>query len=473
MDWKKFLLGMLTIPIMLGIYAQQPIVGYPTVISNQINVSNPNSYAIYEIDIYNPTNYIYYYYVFPLSSQWFFIVGENNTMVSGYLYPNQLKNIKIYMRPLGFVNQIPEIVLYLYNINVTSERYSYVIQFTPILFYNQPTTTNLTTTLPLPLSISFELSSSTVTQNSFIYLIGIINNPNNYSQNLIINITSSINFSALYNETLNPGVNIYQIPIFISSNVSIGEHQLIIYANNNTYYLNFTVFQLNTTPIIEIAKEGLKYIINITNPHNYPINYTYYVKNYYGIFSTFYPNQYYISNINGSEYAVYDIFLLPGQSYIIYEDFNYLLLAKIIIAILIILFVIFYVLFKDNVIISKETLKIDLDKETIDITINIKNKSIFSLNQVKLMDRVNGPIKIKEYKIVEPSSIYKVDNNYNLNWKFDNIRRNEEIIVSYTLEVKDLKEYKNIELPRAELRYRYLIWDRVKYSNGLIIRITK
>ena len=118
-------------------------------------------------------------------------------------------------------------------------------------------------------------------------------------------------------------------------------------------------------------------------------------------------------------------------------------------------------------------MKINLDKETIDITINIKNKSIFSLNQVKLIDRVNGPIKIKEYKIVEPSSIYKVDNNYNLNWKFDNIRRNEEIVVSYTLEVKDLKEYKNIELPRAELRYMYLIWDRVKYSNGLIIRITK
>jgi hypothetical protein len=191
------------------------------------------------------------------------------------------------------------------------------------------------------------------------------------------------------------------------------------------------------------------------------------------MFSIFYPNQYYINNINGSEYAVYDIFLLPGQSYIIYEDFNYLLLAEIIIAVLIILFVIFYVLFRDNVVISKEILKIDLDKETIDITINIKNKSIFPLNQVKLIDRVNGPIKIKEYKIVEPSSIYKVDNNYNLNWKFDNIRRNEEIVVSYTLEVKDLKEYKNIELPRAELRYRYLIWDRVKYSNGLIIRITK
>jgi len=473
MDWKKFLLGMLTIPIMLEIYAQQPIVGYPTVISNQINISNPNSYAVYEMDIYNPTNYTYYYYVSPLSSQWLFIVGENNTMVSGYLYSNQLKNIKIYMRPLGFVNQIPEIVLYLYNVNVTSERYSYVIQFTPILYYNQPTTTNLTTTLLLPLSINFELSSSTVTQNSFIYLIGIINNPNNYSQNLIINITSDINFSALYNETLNPGVNIYQIPIFISSNVSIGDHQLIIYADNNTYYLNFTVFQLNITPIIKITKEGLKYIINITNPHNYPINYTYYLQNYYGIFSTFYPNQYYINNINGSEYAVYDIFLLPGQFYIIYEDFNYLLLAEIIIAVLIILFVIFYVFLRDNVVISKEILKIDLDKETIDITINIKNKSIFPLNQVKLVDRVNGPIKIKEYKIVEPSSVYKVDNNYNLNWKFDNIRRNEEIVVSYTLEVKDLKEYKNIELPRAELRYRYLIWDRVKYSNGLIIRITK
>jgi len=140
---------------------------------------------------------------------------------------------------------------------------------------------------------------------------------------------------------------------------------------------------------------------------------------------------------------------------------------------LIVLFIVFYVLLRDNVEISKEILKIDLDKETIDITINIKNKSIFSLNQIKLVDRVNGPLKVKEYKIVEPSSVYKVDNNYSLNWKFDNIRRNEEIVVSYTLEAKDIKEYKNIELPRAELRYKYLIWDRVKYSNGLIIRITK
>jgi len=471
MDWRKLLLGMLMIPAMLEIYSQQPIVGYPVVINNQINISNPNSYAVYEIDIYNPTNYTYYYDISPLSSQWFFTIGENNTMISGYLYPNQLENIKIYMRPLGFINQIPEIVVYLHNINITSEYYSDIIQFTPLLYYNQPTMTNSTTILPL--SVNFELSSSTATQNSFIYLIGIINNPNNYSQNLSINISSDINFSAFYNETLSPGVNIYQIPIFILNNVSVGDHQLVIYSNNNIYYLNFTVFQLNTTPVIEINKNGLEYIINITNPYNYPINYTYYLQSYYGIFSTFYPNQYYTGNINGSKYAIYNVFLLPGQSYTIYENFNYLLLAEIITSILIILFVVFYVLLRDNVEISKEILKIDLDKETVDITINIKNKSIFPLNQVKLIDRVNVPLKVKEYKIVEPSSVYKVDSNYSLNWKFDNIRRNEEIVISYTLEAKDIKEYKNIELPRAELRYKYLIWDRVKYSNGLIIRITK
>ena len=469
MDWKKLLLGMLIIPIMLEIYSQRPIVGYPVVINNQINISNPNSYAVYEIDIYNPTSYIYYYDISPLSSQWFFIMGENNTMVSGYLYPGQLKNIKIYMRPLGFINQIPEIVVYLHNLNATSEFYSDIVQFTPVLYYNQPTVTN--STIILPLSINFELSSSTVTQNSFIYLIGIINNPNNYSQNLSINISSDINFSAFYNETLSPGVNIYQIPIFISDNVSVGDHQLIVYSNNNTYYLNFTVFQLNTTPIIKITKEGFKYIINITNPYNYPINYTYYLKRYYGELSTFYPNPYHINYINGSDYAVYNIFLLPGESYIIYEDFDYLQLVEAIIFFMILGIIL--LLIRDNVEISKEILKIDLDKETIDITINIKNKSIFPLNQVKLVDRVDGPLKVKEYKIVEPSSVYKVNNNYNLNWKFDSIRRNEEIVVSYTLEVKDLKEYKYIELPRAELRYGYLIWDRVKYSNGLIIRITK
>jgi hypothetical protein len=331
----------------------------------------------------------------------------------------------------------------------------------------------MNSTIILPLSINFELSSSTVAQNSFIYLIGIINNPNNYSQKLSINISSDINFSAFYNVKLSPGVNIYQIPIFISNNVSIGNHHLIIYSNNHTYYLNFTVFKLNTTPIIKITKNGLEYIINIINPYNYPINYTYYLKSYYGIFSIFYPNQYYTGNINGSRYAVYNIFLLPGQSYTIYENFNYLLLVEIIATIFIVLFIVFYVLLRDNVEISKEILKIDLDKETIDITINIKNKSIFQLNQVKLIDRVNGPLKVKEYKIVEPSSVYKVDNNYSLNWKFDNIRRNEEIVISYTLEAKDIKEYKNIELPRAELRYKYLIWDKVKYSNGLIIRITK
>jgi hypothetical protein len=258
MDWKKLLLGMLIISIMLKIYSQQPIVGYPVVINNQINISNPNSYAVYEIDIYNPTNYTYYYDISPLSSQWFFIIGENNTMVSGYLYSGQLENIKIYMRPLGFINQIPEIVVYLHNLNVTSEFYSDIVQFTPLLYYNQPTIMN--STIILPLSINFELSSSTVNQNSFIYLIGIINNPNNYSQNLSINISSDINFSAFYNETLTPGVNIYQIPIFISDNVSIGNHQLIIYSNNNSYYLNFTVFQLNTTPVIEITKNGLEYI---------------------------------------------------------------------------------------------------------------------------------------------------------------------------------------------------------------------
>jgi len=102
MDWKKILLGMLIIPIMLEIYSQQPIVGYPTVINNQINISNPNSYAIYKINIYNPTNYTYYYDISPLSSQWFFIIGENNTLVSGYLYPGQLEEIKIYMRPSRF-----------------------------------------------------------------------------------------------------------------------------------------------------------------------------------------------------------------------------------------------------------------------------------------------------------------------------------------------------------------------------------
>jgi hypothetical protein len=471
MDWKKILLGMLIIPMMLEIYSQQPIVGYPTVINNQINISNPNSYAIYEINIYNPTNYTYYYDISPLSSQWFFIIGENNTLVSGYLYPGQLEEIEIYMRPLGFINQIPEIVVYLHNLNITSEYYSDIIQFTPVLYYSQPIVTNSTTVLPL--SINFELSSSTASQNSFIYLIGIINNPNNFSQYLSINISSDFNFSAFYNETLSPGVNIYQFPIFISNNVSIGEHHLIIYSNNQTYYLNFTVFQLNTTPIIEITKNGLEYIINITNPYNYPINYTYYLKSYYGIFSTFYPNQYYTGNINGTKYAIYNVFLLPGQSYIIYENFNYLLLAEIIASALLILFIIFYIFLRDNVEISKEILRIDLDKETIDVTINIKNKSIFPLNQVKLIDRVNGPLKVKEYKIVEPSSVYKVDNNYSLNWKFDNIRRNEEIVISYTLEAKDIKEYKNIELPRAELRYKYLIWDRVKYSNGLIIRITK
>ncbi|BFI73877.1 hypothetical protein YN1_8640 [Nanoarchaeota archaeon] len=473
MAWKKILPLLLLFIFLLKIHGEQPIVGYPQIINNQINISNPSSYAQYVVELYNPTNYTYYYTFSPLSSQWNFIFGENDKEISGYLYPGNLVNVTIYLRPYGLENQIPQVVVYLENENITSQYYSYILQFTPVVYYVQSEYLNITHTQILPISISFQISATVVTQNSYLYLIEIVNNPNNITENVFVNISTDFGVSENYKELAQPGVNIYQIPIYVQKNVSIGEHYIYILANNQTYTVAFSVTQLPTIPNITVYKENYLYKIIIKNPYSYPINYTYYLKNYFGIFSQFSPNPSYIITVNGSEYGVYRLLLLPDQEIIIYESFNYYYLIGIIVVAIIIVLAILYILFKDNVIITKEVSRIDMKNETVDIEITIKNKSLFSLNNVTLTEYINKPLKIKEYKIAEPSSVYKSENNYIINWKFDNIRRNEEIVLSYTAEIKDLKDYKNIEISRSNIKYKYLFWDRSKYSNGLVIRITK
>ncbi|MGC9133319.1 MAG: hypothetical protein ACP5GJ_02870 [Nanopusillaceae archaeon] len=472
MVWKRMLLLLFLLFLAFKVYTEQPIVGYPQTINNQINLTNPSSYAEYLIKIYNPTNYYYYYIFSPLSSQWYFIFGENNSQLSGYIYPGEILNITIYLRPLALVNQIPQVVLYLQNQNITSQYYSFVIQFTPVIYYNQVIPKENITEV-LPLISSFQLSNIEVTQNSYLYLLGIINNPNNFSENVSISLITDFGFEKNYTEIAQPGVNIYQMLIYIPNNVTLGEHYIYVYENNESYELNFTVIKLETTPNINVTYGNYWYKIIISNPYNYPINYTYYLKEYFGIFSIFNPKPNYIIKVNESTYAIYNIFLLPKNSFIIYESLNYYFVIGIIILAILVAFVIFYVLFKDNITITKEVSRVDLKNEVVDIVITIKNKSIFQLTNVTITEYVNEPLKIKEYKIAEPSSVYKSHNNYIINWKFDNIRRNEEIVLSYTAEIKDIKEYKNIEIPKVNIKYKYLFWNRNKYSNGLIIRVTK
>ncbi|MGB9674822.1 MAG: hypothetical protein ACPLX8_01680, partial [Nanopusillaceae archaeon] len=166
------------------------------------------------------------------------------------------------------------------------------------------------------------------------------------------------------------------------------------------------------------------------------------------------------------------IILLPGQSFIISEGFDTLLLITIVGLAILIMLTLLYML-KDNVEIIKEVSKVDLKNGYIDVVITIKNKSLFPLNDVKISDRVNSPLKIKEYKTIEPSSVYRSPNGYVINWKVDNIKRNEEYIISYRIELKTEEEVKSIEIPRANISYRYLFKESTKYSNSLVIKVTK
>lgn len=463
--------------IITGLFIKsQPIVGYPISIQNQINISNPGSYGIYYINIYNPTNYTYTYSLYSLSSEWEILFNQNNTIYYGTLSPDQYQNITIYMRPYGIINQIPEIVVYLQNENMTTNHYSDIIAFTPTLYYVNNNinnmTENITKNITLPLNIAFQLSNTNVYQNQYLYLLGIIENPNKFAENLLINISSDFGYTNVLYEDISPGENVYQIPIYIS-NITPGNYYIYVNADNNIYDLAFNVTTMLVAPKTNVTSAFgyIKYIIY--NPYNYPLNYTFYVRNVFGSFSSYSPSPQYYETVGRVTYGIYNLFILPGQEYIIVESINYYLIVVILLGILILLLLISYILFNENIEIKKEVSKIDMEKNLVDITINIKNKGLFSISNVKISEHINKPFKIKEYKIAEPSTIYKTENTYIVNWKFDNIKRNEEILLSYTLQLADVSDIKSIELPRTSITYNYLFWNKIKYSNGLIIRITK
>ncbi|MGC9079453.1 MAG: hypothetical protein ACP5G1_01810 [Nanopusillaceae archaeon] len=486
MDNRKLIHILALVLLVSPIYSEQPIVGYPITINNVVNLTDTNSYATYLINLYNPTNHTFSYFLYPLSSQWQFIFGEKNTQISGYLNPNQLYNITVYLRPYGISNQIPLLVVYLKDMNETNVYYSYTITFTPTLLYNAPTQvisvetnqTNVTknetnrTIVIYPITGFFELSSYNVYPGNYLYIYINVNNPNDFNLYQTLYISTNYSYYQEINETIYPGLNLYLVPLYVPDYINPGTYSLDIKLGNISKTFVFEVLVLNTTPIITVFTKGMDIIVNITNPYNYVINYTYYLPEKYWIFSIFNPQPNYFTEINGTKYGVYYIILLPGQSFIISESFDTLLLITIVGLAILIMLTLLYML-KDNVEIIKEVSKVDLKNGYIDVVITIKNKSLFPLNDVKISDRVNSPLKIKEYKTIEPSSVYRSPNGYVINWKVDNIKRNEEYIISYRIELKTEEEVKSIEIPRASISYRYLFKESTKYSNSLVIKVTK
>ncbi|GEM_PF-1773673 len=485
---RKIIISFIAIVLSLSytIYSSGPLVSIPVAENNYVNLSDPDSMAIYNFYIYNPTTENYSLQISILSPSWIAYINNYSHLNLYYdtIAPGGTKEFKVYLRPVSKTLKIPELLIVLKN----KETYKYVLSFNPLVYqqtsYNETIIQNISSVvenITFPLLYSFYLSEYKIYPGEILYIFLLVNNPNNVSKELYINISTDFGYSETYFQDIPPLTNLnIQIPIPISINTKEGTYYLNLTINNVTYNEKIEVLSyLNNIKILENKTSyflGIlsKMNIKIINENEFAVLYNISVKvgptTLFTIFNIR-PNN--IIYRDGNYYAIYELNLIPKETYILKADFNYLLFISLLVLIILAVYIfVFYVLIP-NVEVSKEIIRVDLKENKVSISIKVKNKSLFDIKDIKITDYVPKPMKVENYLIVEPSSIYKSPDKYILNWKYDKLGRGEEIVISYELNIEKLELDKPIEIPRASITYKYLYKTETKYTSANIIKVVK
>ena len=157
---------------------------------------------------------------------------------------------------------------------------------------------------------------------------------------------------------------------------------------------------------------------------------------------------------NGYMYS-WQFKLEPGEIRTIVIETDYRLGTTIFVIILIILFVVYYFT-KTDVFVSKKVMDIVTDKNGVTrmkIMINVRNKSINTLRNVKVLDRLPVVINSPDSFGTAHPKIIKSDGGTKLVWDILALSKKEERIFSYNASYK-LSVIGQLNIPKTLIRYR-------------------
>jgi len=440
---------------------EQPIVSIPQAIKNYVDFYNKSDYAIYRLEILNPTNYTISYTAYTLSPDWIIIYGERNEQKSGVLGPNEKKTLIIYTRPSVRTTRVASFLLTFYDRNLTSIE----VHLNPFIVYKLPEKFKE----PLIQGVSIYPEGEIKEGDSLTIFISVYN-PNDFEISLPVSFNLSFGIYKEYLVNISQGNNVIQESFIIPIGLNITSFNLTVYVGEKKYEYNVRILKEVLIPNVEIRNGW----IIITNPsktkvlvYTYEMPYSTWDFLIYRLYP--YPREYIIKD--GKIYARWEIILLPQESFVIRKqlDIYFILVLCVIIA----LFIAFLIsLLRPSVEIKKEIVRLSLSEGILRVAIYIKNKSILPIKYVIIRDKIPSELKVKRYDISSPSGIYKEDKETILEWSYEYIRPKEEIIISYTIEIpKEIKQ-KVISLPPASITYDYLfISERTEVSNTISITI--
>jgi len=440
----------------------QPIVSIPQSIKNYVDFYNESDYAIYKLEIINPTNYTINYTAYTISPDWIIIYGDGNKLRSGFLGPNERKTLIIYARPSMKTTRVASFLLTFYNKNITNVE----VHLSPLIIYKlqketrEPSVQNVSVH---GVSVYPEIE---IREGDTLTVFISIYNPNEFE--ILLPITFNFSFG-LYREYLvnvSQGNNVIQESFIIPTGLNITNFKLTVLIGGEEYKFDFKLLKEKVVPNIEI-KDGL---IIITNPsktnvllYTFELPYSKWDFLMYRLYP--HPKEYVIRD--NKIYARWEIILLPQESFIIRKQLDiYFILVLLVIAALFVAFLIS--LLRPRVEIRKEIVRLSLSEGILRVAIYIKNKSVLPIKYVIIRDRIPGELKVKKYDVSTPSGVYKEDKETILEWSYEYIRPKEEIIISYTIEIpKDLKQ-KTISLPSASITYNYLYMSEKTESSNTV-----
>jgi len=462
---KRIILSLLILTVIFAapfvFCEEQPIVSIPQAIKNYVDFYNKSDYAIYSLEIINPTNYTIGYTAYTVSPDWIIIYGKTNELKSGVLGPNERKTLTIYVRPSIKTTRVASFLLTFYDKNITSIE----VHVNPYIVYRLPEKFSE----PLIQGVNIYPEGSIREGESLSIFISIYN-PNEFEISLPVALNLSFGIYKEYIVNISQGNNVIQDSIIIPTGLNVTNFNISVFVGEKKYEFSMEVLKENLVPNIE-TKDGWIIITNSSKMkvliYTYELPYSTWNFLMYRLYP--YPKEYVMRD--GKIYARWEIVLLPQESFVIKKqlDIYFILVLGIIIA----LFIAFLIsLLRPRVEIRKEIVRFSLNEGILRVAIYIKNKSILPIKYVIIRDRIPSELKVKKYDVSSPSGVYKEDKETLLEWSYEYIRPKEEIIISYTIEIpKEIKQ-KTLSLPPASITYNYLYMsEKAEVSNTISITI--
>ena len=186
------------------------------------------------------------------------------------------------------------------------------------------------------------------------------------------------------------------------------------------------------------------------------------------LFSDVNPEPSSIEKSGGDYYYMWTFTIQPGESYIINMEINYRDPLALLIALIIIIYVIYY-LTESGISINKKVLTIkSRDGITyMKVLLLIRNRGKHEIKNIRAVDQIfNAKTVPSDYGTLRPSKINRSGDYVTVLWDIPSLIGKEERILSYRVNI----EVKNkLVLPRAMVRYRSGSKTKIGKSNSTLV----